>query len=211
MNRSFHFLIFLFLIAGCDALSSRESEPELEPLIPLAVGNQWVTRTTFMHPDTGEAIGAVAYDTLLVTADTLIEGERWFRLGDEIEGRTFLATNREDGYWAGSAHRDEPFEPQMVYRYPAEVGDTFVRRGWPEDDVLQVMGLDTTITAETGTFHAVHYAQLWTDRPDGGSLQCDFFVAPGVGHVKSVLPWIDAQTGELVRKEVRELVSIRLN
>ena len=205
MGKQFFVPLLLIIIAGCDLLSTSSEESKREDLIPLQVGNTWVHRTRIIDArDNG--IRSEETDTLTVVGDTLVSGERWYSIRSTFG--SFLATNREDGYWTSLPPEIGPLKPTLGYKYPAEVGETFMRPSWPDSATIRVISLDTTVTVELGTFTAAHYAQI---SEEGDEPQpCDFFVAPGVGILKKVSPWVNARTGEVLRYEVEELIAYEL-
>ncbi len=190
----------ILIVAGCDLSDTRSRAPGDNSLVPLTVGNEWIWRTTEQRSHTGQTDESIRFDTTRVISKTSLQGESWYRLQEE--NGEFLATNRSSGYW----HRIPPelgeLDPLLVYKYPADIGDTFSRPSFPNGSLMRVESLDTTITVPAGTFQAVYYAQIWEDRP----ITCDFFVAPGIGLIKKVLPWVQEDTGDVVGVDTRELI-----
>lgn len=189
----------LLLIAACDTTGIPSEDVTGESLIPLRIGNEWIWRTTEQSfvdgwPD------SVYFDTTRVVSDVVLEDERWYTL--RTSDGDVLATNRPSGYWESGPGG---IGAHLVFQHPAEVGDTFPAISAFDSSFVRVMSLDTTITVPAGMFQAVHYAQITTT--NGLSFTCDFFVAPGVGLVKTELPWID-MTGEIVRVDRQELIEL---
>lgn len=204
IKRTLYVAVLLF-VAACDSTSISPEDAGTDALIPLAVGNEWIWQTVERSTHRGEVKEAVRFDTVRVVSDTSLLGESWFRLREK--NGEYLAANRPSGFWHRTLSEAGNGDPLLVYKYPAGIGEQFPRPSWPDSSVIQVMSLDTTITVPAGTFKAVHYAQIWNDKP----ITCDFFVAPGAGLIKKVLPWIEMGSGEIVRVDTQELISFTSN
>lgn len=188
-------------MAGCDLTSSRSDDTLHLELIPLDVGNQWIWHTESFNVETGAPYANQYADTAYVVSSTDLEGETWFRILGTGNG-SLLATNRESGHWVRPSSDTLDIAPRLTYKFPVDVGDTF-SAPFPAGSTFRVAATDTTITVPAGSFEAILYEQQWDDF----SLTCDVFVAPGVGLIKKVTPWLDGQTNEVVRIDTQELVS----
>lgn len=205
MSKRTLFLSVVLFVAACDSTSIPAEDAGIDALVPLAVGNEWIWRTVERSTHRGEVEETVRFDTVRVVSDTSLLGESWFRLRER--NGEYLVANRPSGYWQRMPPEAGDGNQLLVYKYPAVTGDLFTRPSWPDSSEKQVMSLDTTITVPAGTFSAVHYAQIWNDKP----ITCDYFVAPGVGLVKKVLPWIEIDSGDIIRVDTQELIRFTSN
>jgi hypothetical protein len=134
------------------------------PIVPLAIGNQWVYHITEF------ADGSVTrsyYDTLTIRRDTLINGEKWyFYYGG-------FWTNRSNGLWGVFQVTKDSVTPVLIYPYPTSVGTVI---HLPSDSGF-VFAVDTLISVPYGCF----YTNVYFIGKDHNYSEC--FV-PGIGEIK---------------------------
>jgi hypothetical protein len=110
-----------------------------------------------------------ARDTIVQTIgkDTLINSETWYFMSP------VWLTNRDDGVW----YNDIPINEGILYKYPAQVGDTFTC------DICMfyqvVAATDTTVRHDFGLFYCYAYLTVY----DWGDSSFSY-VAPGVGFIE---------------------------
>lgn len=193
MSRSFLFrgllaLFFALQIGGC---GESPVGPEGEGLWPMAVGNRWIGVWEYFN-FFGESLGTdPVRDTILITGTVDINGERWYRFGNEA-----LQTNREDGVWTRSSESAKA--EYLIARYPAARGDTFGSLIFPEIDISGPTGdtfvfwtgtlaIDSAITVPAGTFACHVYGDFMQMQGPGfpvfGPELGIFACAPGTGPV----------------------------
>ena len=167
-------------------------EPEKSALIPLEIGNVWqYVDTLFGEPPRISAI------TESVDVVQELNGQTWYRTQQKAvsDGVTYsfeyLTCNRADGYyWLPLSNADTV--PRLVWKYPAEIGDTFNLQGSARTIVKST---NAVITSPAGTFSCYLYA--WEYAP--GMLRSDStWIAPCVGIVKYVS--VDSTTVTSVRR-----------
>lgn len=114
-------------LAACDT-SEPAPPPEQVNLLPLEVGNRWVMAYT-LTDSTGLLYGSRT-DTLGVSRDTVVDGERWYYVGllnapsDQGPLRGFF-TNREDGLYRLVRREDGSRVPSLYYSTVAEPGEAY--------------------------------------------------------------------------------------
>ncbi len=158
MRRLLLSLALPFLFLGCDA--SDPADPVTPPIeanaeiLPLDIGNRWVVEETRTDVFSGSV--TVAPDTFTVVGGTLIGDEVWY----EVEGSWLVDgfhTYRSDGVWRWN-DLDGDEAPYLVYKYPAEPGDTYTFvRDADAATTATVVATDVPITTPAGTFSAYHY------------------------------------------------------
>jgi hypothetical protein len=135
-------------------------------IIPLAIGNQWVTQINGWdsagHPQAGLMI------TNRIVRDTVIQMERWY-----LRSAGPSVTNRSTGFWIR-----EGSLPELYLKYPAVLGDKYVYGG----DTVQVTARDTTIAVSAGTFSCRCYTITYTSADLANQL---VFVCPNKGMIRS--------------------------
>jgi hypothetical protein len=115
MNRNCwrYLSLLIFLLAGGCASDSLQVEDQL-PIIPLAVGNQWVWKHTVI--DSTNHVVSSTQSTLRIIGDTIINGEQWY-----IPDRNYYQTNRPDGIW--SATKSDPLKSKRDYKHPVNINE----------------------------------------------------------------------------------------
>jgi hypothetical protein len=115
-------------------------------IIPLAIGNQWVTHTASW--DSAGRPSVTMVDSTRILRDTTLQLERWF-----VDKAGNCATNRTTGYWILSNST-----PMMLLKYPAVLNDLYMFG----TDTVRVVSLDTTVAVAAGTFQCICYKVTYT-------------------------------------------------
>jgi hypothetical protein len=125
------------------------SRGNADAIIPLAIGNQWVTQMNGWDSTGRPQVQLI--DSIRIGRDTIIQLERWY-----VWNAGTYVTNRPTGFWTL-----ESSLPELFLKFPASLNDWYVFRG----DTVQVTATDTIITVSGGTFHCVcyHVRYEWPD------------------------------------------------
>ncbi len=205
-------LIALFVITGCGTRESADSDTsqpaqteqdqasaviaEGGDIMPLAAGYRWEFQNQQMNPNSGqlEKTSNIIYD---ITADTLIEGETWFKINGMGPESTWGA-NRDDGFWIIAPTG----QPMLMAKYPAEAGDEFSRvQGGVA--FTKVASGGESVAVPAGSFQCLKYIQEFA----GSGHVTNSYFAPGVGPVKIEI--INVKYNKTVM--IAELVSAKTN
>ncbi len=205
-------VIFLTLSA-CDKeptppCTGNECNPDTTGvLMPLQPGNYWrYLIWNFIDPDT--VIGEISRE-IPVTIDGVIYNAAAYRLPYWIHGTPppfeWLYWNGPEGlYWLGGiAARDTLLHKTLLFKYPAEVGDswTTVRIDYDHWDgfyyldtlTVDLVSKDETIETPTGNFqcHVYHYRK----KLDDIFVPLDYYhyFIPDVGRIAFISKWADDQ------------------
>jgi hypothetical protein len=127
-------------------------------------------------------------DTLRVVGDTVVAGERWAEIrctqtpADCIPGGFY--TNREDGVWKWEIESDEG-SPHLLYKYPAEPGDTYALPPGFTDFHMDVLDTEASVETPAGSLLAYHY-QLVVEEALGSPIPDEIgrlsrYLVPGQG------------------------------
>ena len=170
-------LLLIALLVGCgDDEDTNPTGPAGEvnagcrdaacDIMPLAISNRWL-----MERISYDTLGQeISRDTTLniVERDSVIGSETWYFMSP------VWYTNRSDGLWFGGGPVGG-----MLFKYPAQVGDTFTCTGCSFYHV--VTSIDKTITIDLGSFYCYEYTTVydWEDTTVS-------YVAPGIGPIKSM-------------------------
>lgn len=183
-------------MAGCgeSSPSGNDNDPNnAKPLLPLAVGNQWLYEST-IYDSTGRATSKK--DTTAIRMDTTIQGEKWYFFNDD---RVTPTASRTDGiyYW------DTKLNVARLYlKYPGTVGSTYERGS----QRYTITSINTNVDVPAGVFSC--YQVGFTDQNVPG-LRGTISMSPGVGTVKIEL--INTRTDGSVQGSARmELKSYTL-
>jgi hypothetical protein len=185
------FLMVAVALAGCSAPGPLTPEDDTV-IMPLAVGNTWVGRTTTFDSD-GRQID-VQYDTLRIVAEITVNNEQWF-----LTNRDVAYSNRNGGCWMSVSGAG--VDPWMVAKYPATTLDTFnvsvmelidQNSGAIDSLVMQSVVSSTSLRSVVpgGDFYCYQY-KVDLKSPDGLPLPAADFpnrddysgFAPGIGPV----------------------------
>lgn len=113
---------------------------------PLALGNYWNFEMVYYN-DLGYEVSRDTTE-FSVVRDTLIEGERWYKLainGSEYSG---WCVNRTDGYWFGGPPGN------IYYKYPVQTGDQYVL---PNGGIANIESDSNVVNVTAGEFICVSY------------------------------------------------------
>ncbi|MCK5126538.1 MAG: dockerin type I repeat-containing protein [candidate division Zixibacteria bacterium] len=143
-------------------------------IVPLALGNQWVTIVT-EYNSSGSVIGT-STGTGIIVGDTLIDDYVWYFLETDTAGvDTSVTTNKIDGLWGLT---DSVSNPEvLLLKYPATASESY---GLYQATVT-VESVSTAITVPAGTFDC-HYYRVHV--PIIGTL-AKVWAAPNVGIIRS--------------------------
>lgn len=159
--------ITVIIVSSCKKSNPVGSSAE-QQFWPLKTGNLWSYHA--VGYDSTGAISGSGDQTVSVTFDTVVNGERWYHIS--VAGAAFYV-NRSDGFWEMWNTPSSSTE-QLIYKYPASVGD-----GWSAGVFrISVQSTDTSIIVRSGTHSC--YAYRWAS--DSGLARVDF-CSPGVGLV----------------------------
>jgi hypothetical protein len=165
-------LLPALLLLSCG--TSTAPEPSPPELIPLAVGNKWIGE--YRDFDTAGQHFRTRRDSVVVTRDTLVEGEKVYLMN----GRLYVA-NRAEGHSSWSPVDHTWF---LQYRYPAVAGDTYFLTGdWVYgNDTLRTTVIATDEVVDVGgrRYTCHHYFR----QSNFGQYDVHMYIAPGVGTVK---------------------------
>ncbi len=179
--------LLLLLIAGCSTSPTAQNAGSV--IVPLAVGNEWIGRTT-RYNFSGGINTSLPEPWMVITSMQTINGEEWFF---NENGASYI--NRPDGCWTHLMATDS----FRLARYPGQVGDTSSLLAFIEtfengmlgdtfDILSSIAATDTSVTVPAGTYSCYHYqSKAYAYRP-GVAMRIfsDEFYAPNVGPVRSV-------------------------
>ena len=157
----------LLAAAGCDTADSVVTAPAA-PVIPLEVGGEWVLNQSYnVSFDEGGAVRDTARGeadrsvTLAVTRDTVVAGERWFRIEASrplphcvFDGAGWFA-NRPDGLYRWTT---SPDSAEVVYASGVEPGEPFIET----PVVVATLDAERVVYAlPRGPLPATKYGRTW--------------------------------------------------
>lgn len=194
-------LIALLAIAnGVVRAQPEKTDDDRLEIIPLGVGNSWTYSVT-AHIKRNEII-EVELD-VAVSEAIVIAGYVYFRM-DGMDSEKALFANGDSGLYAW---RDDLSLRQLILRYPARAGDTYVIAGKSEDEsvIVDVVAIDVPFDFD-GESHLAYRYRL-TNLDEDKSI--DALVVPGVGIVSfTALDIARRHTteteGHLVRRRLNE-------
>lgn len=141
-------------------------------IIPLKIGNQWVYQNIYY-----DSLGTVIFespDTVTISRDTTIRGEKWYTLRGSI-GYSFDVINRVNGYsYDGGA-------TILQYKYPANLNDRYQTFIATPTDTMVVASLNAATSTIAGTFTCYQYNRFVPSRT---SIRQISWVEPGKGIIK---------------------------
>lgn len=119
-------------------------------IVPLAIGNTWVTEIT-EYNSSGQIIDEYL-GTGIIVGDTLIEDWTWYLLETDTAGiDTSVTTNKADGLWGIT---DSTTNPEvLLLKFPATVGETYPLY----QATVAVEANDASVTVPAGTFSCYYY------------------------------------------------------
>lgn len=189
------FVVGLLALVSCTSDNDPASNDTtgVNAILPLKVGNQWILQATYS--DTTQP----GLDTMRITKDTLIDGERWFF----IEGAFFgpnqpLMTNRSNGLWTRNN-----LSMGLSWKYPSFVGDAYPI-GSGGTDTIHVVSTTADVSVPAGPFRCYRYRF--------NSDTSDTYLSPNVGFVKFPEFGVTDSSGPTILRTVRlELLRAVLN
>lgn len=158
-------------------------------ILPLSIGNTWIYHITELDFGT---ITKSLYDTVTISRDTFINGEKWFFYSGEI------VINRSDGLWGFYQISKDSITPVLVWEYPIKSGNVIHQ---PYDSII-VAATDTVISVPYGCFFSNVYFV-------GRNKEYSECFVPGIGRIKSE-QWYDGYEHHDKIKQI-ELVSATLH
>ncbi len=152
---------------SCNSKDGAPSAPgaNLDQIIPLAIGNQWVTHIASWD-STGRP-NVTGIDTTRIDRDTNLQFGLWF-----VDNKGNHTTNRATGYWVLSNSI-----AAMFLKYPTVVDDVY-QFG---NDSIRVVSVDTPITVPAGTFSCVCYKLTYSSQ---GVAYQTFFASVNKGIIR---------------------------
>ena len=143
-------------------------------ILPLAIGNQWLT-SVIEYNESGQTIDEYTA-TGTVVGDSTIEDWTWYLMVTDTAGAdSSLWTNKEDGAWAWTDSAGAP--EALMLKFRATPGESY-----PVYDVtVTVESISTSITVPAGTFECYYYR---AHIPIYGTIG-KIWAAPNVGVVRA--------------------------
>jgi hypothetical protein len=180
-------------ISSCKKSNPVSSSSSSGQILPLETGNTWVYRYTDF--DTSGAAYATGYDTLVVGRDTFVGNDTWYQI------RLDLWTNKSDGAWQMAMVPDS-LAPTLVFKYPADVGETWTPQVDPWDTCqVSVQANNTSMTVPKGTYTCYQYRWVINSH-----LMVDDYMCPGMGLI-AMDTYLATSSGRAYRDHHEELVS----
>lgn len=143
-------------------------------ILPLAIGNQWLTSVTEYNESGQTTAEYTAIGT--VVGDSTIEDRTWYLMVSDTAGAdSSLWTNKDDGAWAWTDSAGAP--EALMLKYPTNPGESY-----PVYYVtVTVESISTSITVPAGTFDCHYYR---AHIPIYGTIG-KIWAAPNVGVVRA--------------------------
>lgn len=175
-------------IPGFDSLVMDEATVEIQHItadviVPLTVGNYWVF--SVLNPD---GTPSEVTSTLGITGSSIVTYEdheyfvyywNWFDDFGYPSDDFYLMSNQNDGMWligyAWNSFDSVAYFPNLLLKYPANVGDTweyYELAGW---DTVQCVSTSSMIETFAGTFECYVYHHSFEEFYS--------YFSPGIGYV----------------------------
>jgi len=167
-------LIFgIFIILLSNSCSHKDEESSV--IIPLKIGNYWIYRVTVLNkPD-------VKIDTLTVTKDTLIRGEKWYIINHSLwHDFKWVLQNKTNGLYAVINENSSG----LFLKYKAIKGEIYA--SFSSKDTAMVSSINEKIKTQAGEFNCYFYA---SKKDDGKSSGNGYYMSPGIGMIKTLGFW----------------------
>ena len=178
-----HILFLSFIISllfgslNCNKSNPVGNNDPSSEIIPLKVGNTWVWQIT--NYDTSGTISSTTSDSLWVSQDTVLNGQKYFLLWEQQKNSDGTINQSASNYFArniqsGYSRRDGNQET-VLYNYPYQNGDT------------TVIASNVSVTVPTGTYNCLEYHIPVGSYFANGHLQtlmANFYICPNIGIVK---------------------------
>lgn len=155
-----------------------------EGLVPFKIGNKWYYNY-YYYDTTGTPWPGFHYDSAVVTRDTIIGRERWYKIrnfkGPDVDYLDWY-TNKSDGIWVlRKVTRTNPHIDTAVgyltFKYPTVHGEFW---GSPLGDSTRVLSVNQIVETPTGTDTCIHYEDHYEFHQLG---DFHYFFAPRKGWV----------------------------
>jgi hypothetical protein len=165
----------MLFLGGCSDLSEPCIPTKTSgPILPLAVGNQWIYQVTIYKDEYG-GIGSISRDTISISFDTLVKGEKWYFLGpNSLVGFVGFCTNRPNGLWGMEPVSADSQITALIYPNPTFTGDST-----SSQHPTVTLSVDSSISVPYGCFFSNHYIVAPYDQSP-----YDWFMTQGVGLVR---------------------------
>lgn len=209
-------LASILVFVGCDS-NGLVIESDVEPLLPLTVGHEWILSKTHEYVfETPRQEPDVA-DTFRVVRDTLIDGETWYEIREAAWERgkytnytdpEGLYTNRADGVWKRGTGDDA--QAWLAFTYPTTEGDTYEAPcGIDGTATMRVVDTETIVTLPGQPSRpGIRYERMIPEgtvlaRSDefdsvlGETITEEFVLVPGLGFAVHELTYVSfRETGD---------------
>jgi hypothetical protein len=138
---------FVSVLAGmsCDLFTDPENPPIKDNsvgLVPMKLGNKWVFR--YIQYDTAGGIEYTRLDSAVVSRDTLINAERWYKIRGlkpaSGDGGDWY-TNRNDGVWVLRSYLDTAIA-YVQFKFPTYAGESW---GNQIQDSSRALAVDSVV------------------------------------------------------------------
>jgi len=202
MKVQYWFLAILSVMnVSCQDVGIHPGVAEEGPIFPLKVGNTW-NYAVILYDSTGMEIQRWN-EQRSVTADTVIDGEKWYYVPDVLS----YLTSRPDGLWqripVSPYLSSSPGlqDPQLFLPFPITVGSSVIAR---HNETYTLVDDDVEVVVPAGTFSCYEYrvAQLHSNE------ELHHFYAPGVGLIR--MTWSFPQgSGAFFQSGERSLVKTK--
>lgn len=179
---------------GCRENPSSVQE-DLGVIIPLAIGNTWVTK--YEEFDTNGVITISRIDTLIITKDTMVGKEKWY--APQSDPYNYW-TNRADGFYI------EIENPQLIFKYPAKVNDSIEIA---PQQFMKVVSTNDTVVFDGKVFVTYKYKSYFPYPGDEHVSITYINIAPNIGIVKEEVIFNHLLTGPFLGWRT-ELISYAL-
>jgi hypothetical protein len=158
--------IFTVLIIGgsCQYFPEKIVEPDSisnnsTGLVPFKIGNKWYYNY-YYYDTTGAQMQGFHYDSAVVSRDTIIGKERWYKIVNfKPPNVDYLDwyTNRSDGICVLRRvinHFEDTAYAYLTFKYPGQVGEFW---GSILRDSTRILSLNDLITTPLGVDTCIHY------------------------------------------------------
>lgn len=188
------FAVLSIALASCSSSSTSGDTTSAGSLIPLFIGNYWVTDSTVY--DANGAAHAGGEDSIKVLGSTISpkDGSTYFNL------KYFWVMKTNTGLFTASPPNF--YNAYLFFKYPANPGETFrehsdiIYMPFPtpsKPDSITTIFSDykvtsngTPITVPAGSFSCYEYTAVWNQGGTGKPYQKDvYYFAPGVGFIRT--------------------------
>lgn len=156
-------LLLTILTLSCKQASG-PMDQFVSDLIPLAVGNQWTFQRSY-YDSLGNVVAVYPPESLLIKADTSIDGHRWFY--HRYLGHLLAYRNSEIGTLIRLVSPNTDGKVFVAYKQPTRTGEIYGfpvvffsgNNAWITDSVYiaSVVSVDTLVSVPAGTFRCYQF------------------------------------------------------